>query len=127
MGSEARVTRFHASLQPEQRQTSLARFREAEEGVEAEAALPRILVATGRAAKGLWFGETSDGMGGVGHVVLFEFPPDAKAYIARVGFATRGHAPPARVTALAVAKQLPFAKAMLEQDRGGKRIDLDLI
>ena len=65
--------------------------------------------------------------GGVGHVVLFEFPPDAKAYIARVGFATRGHAPPARVTALAVAKQLPFAKAMLEQDRGGKRIDLDLI
>ena len=133
-----RVLRFHSSLLPAQRAASLDAFRApaSSDGDEP----PRILIATGRASKGLSFGEVgslnargrdgvlggdADSDTGVKHVVLFDFPPDAKAHIARVGFATRGDAPAARVTALAVGKQLPFARAMLEQDKVGRAHGLD--
>ena len=107
---------------------------------------PDIFIATGRASKGLSFGEPpSSALGAaageadgasdagaaaeeasrIGHVVLFEFPPDVKAYIARVGFATRGNQRPSRVTALAVGKQLPFAKAMMKQAQEGAVHRLD--
>ena len=113
--SDYRILRFHASLQPEQRSAYLDTFREPKaDGVR------RVLVATGRASKGLSFSTDLTGDDGVGHVVLFEYPPDVKAYIARVGSATRGTAAPARVTALAVGKQLSFAKAMLSQDEVGE-------
>ena len=127
-----RILRFHASLTPRQRSEYLASFRAEPSASDGEDATPRILVATGRAAKGLSFadgvgydGEGSDGEPTVGHVVLFEFPPDAKAYIARVGFATRGDEPSAQLTALAVGKQLPFARAMLNQDKEGSAHRVD--
>ena len=138
------VLSFHGSLPADKRSTALELFRRppASTGATGEhnnAPPPRVLVATGRASKGLSFagrgaaagaasGADSGAAGGdgVGHVILFEFPPDAKAYIARVGFATRGDAPTARVTALAVAKQLPFARAMLRQDASGTAHALDL-
>ena len=117
--SEQRVLRFHSSLKPEQRRAYLTSFREPPKADGPR----RILVATGRASKGLSFSKgltLPEDVTGVGHVVLFEYPPDVKAYIARVGSATRGPAPAATVTALAVGKQLSFAKAMLRQDEIGE-------
>ena len=53
------------------------------------------------------------------HVVLFDFAPDTSQYLQRIGCATRGDAKPARVTALAVGPQVPFAKALLAHDAQG--------
>ena len=55
----------------------------------------------------------------IDHVVLFDFAPDAKAYLARVGSATRGTCQPAKVTMLAVKAQLAFARALLSHDEAG--------
>lgn len=57
-------------------------------------------------------------------VVLFDFAPDPKAYLARVGCATRGTQPASRVTALVGRRQLAFAKAMLAHDASGTPHDL---
>lgn len=134
-----RVLRFHSSLTGAQRAESLDAFSAAtagaasrgpSKGADDEPAPPCVLVATGRAIKGLGFhsggpkGAAGD-TAGVGHVVLFDFPPDANAYIARVGFATRGDTPSARVTALALGKQVAFAKAMLANDEAGRPHELD--
>ena len=51
--------------------------------------------------------------------------PPLRSYIARVGCATRGYRPPARVTALAVGKQLRFARAMLAHDEAGEQAFVD--
>lgn len=137
----ARVLRFNGSQLPRQRRDALAAFRAPSEEAPGTPSTPRILVATGRAVKGLDFSELPPrtkgrvqrraerapaiDAGGVSHVLLFDFSPDVKAHIARVGFATRGDAPTARVTALAVNQQLPFAKAMLEQDKSGSAHGLE--
>ena len=61
----------------------------------------------------------------VGHVVLFDFPRDAAEYLRRVGSATRGPAAPARLTMLAVGRQLSFARALLALDEQGRALDLE--
>ena len=123
----AQVLSFHGSLPADKRSTALELFRRppASTGATGEhnnAPPPRVLVATGRAVRGL---ELAQDETPLEHVVLFEFPPDAKAYIARVGCASRGSRRPARVTALAVGKQLPFARAMLAHDEAGEQAFVD--
>merc|ERR1712060_309497 len=97
------------------REASLAAFRR--ERASGDQARPRMLIATGRALRGLELA-TTDGMP-LDEVVFFDFPPDTKAYLSRIGCATRGDAPPARVTALAEGSQLAFAKALLAHDSAG--------
>lgn len=77
---------------------------------------PRVLVATGRAVRGL---DLTAGAQAIDTVVLFDFPPDAKAYLSRVGCATRGTAAPAKVATFAVGKQVAFARALLAHDTEG--------
>lgn len=140
-GVQPKVIGMHASLPPHRRQSALAAFRKEskEDGdsrtkgakgeLERRSGLPkpdaqRILVTTGRSARGMDLSAGPDRP--VEHVVLFDFPPDGKAYIKRVGCATRGATRTAYVTALAVGPQLKFAKALLEHDRDGSAVDVDL-
>ena len=119
---------FHGSLTAERRSASLAAFRKAThnhwEDKSVDGAPPRVLIATGRAVRGLDLRRLSQHDKGIEPmpldcVVLFDFAPDAKSYLARVGCATRGTQEPARVTALAVGSQLAFAKALLANDAKG--------
>jgi superfamily II DNA/RNA helicase len=59
------------------------------------------------------------------HLCLFDFPRDAAEYLRRVGSATRGPAAPARLTMLAVGRQLSFARALLALDEQGRALDLE--
>jgi superfamily II DNA/RNA helicase len=96
---------------------------------------PRLLVATGRVVRGLdlsrlpYGSQPVDPKYGCGkpidRVILFDFPSDAKAYLSRIGCATRGTAPPAPVTALVVGPQLAFARALLTHDEKGAPHALD--
>jgi hypothetical protein len=61
----------------------------------------------------------------IDRVILFDFPSEAKAYLSRIGCATRGTAPPAPVTALVVGPQLAFARALLTHDEKGAPHALD--
>ena len=98
------------------------RFRPSGYSERTSSSIPRVLIATGRAVRGL---DLSAGPNRpVDLVVLFDFAPDAKAYLARVGCATRGDAPPARVTALAVRSQLSFARALIAHDETGQPHEL---
>ena len=121
------VHEFHASLRPERRKRALSAFRQPVPGGPA-----RVLVSTGRALRGLELGSRAPGEDScvprwpVDHVILFDFPPDARAYLARVGIATRGNRTPAKVTALAVGSQLAFAKAMQVHDEEGSELDVQL-
>lgn len=83
----------------------------------ARASASMALVATDRAVRGLDLP--------LEHLALFDFPRDAVEYLRRVGMATRGSAPPARLTLLAVGRQLSFARALLALDEQGKPLDLD--
>ena len=134
---------FHSSLPSARRSESLASFRAMPDplapialGPEA----PRLLVATGRVVRGLdlsrlpYLGLSAgsqpvDPKYGYGkpidRVILFDFPSEAKAYLSRIGCATRGTAPPAPVTALVVGPQLAFARALLTHDEKGAPHALD--
>lgn len=121
-GTPPTVVTFHDSLTAERRKAALAAFRRTG-GAEAAEAPARILVATGRAIRGL---DLSAGPSRhVDHVVLFDYAPDAKSYLARVGFAARGTKSTARVTALTSSRaQLSFAKALLAHDAKGVSHDM---
>lgn len=118
------VYAFHSSLTAETRAAALVGFRRTADGeagdggaAEHDGGDPRVLVATGRAVRGL---DLSAGpCRPIDLVVLFDFAPDAKAYLARTGCATRGDAEPAKVTALAVRSQLKFARALMSNDQAG--------
>jgi hypothetical protein len=106
----------HGSMPHDARAASLAAFcRPASD--ERDGTRPRILVTTGRAVRGL---ELAAGSQPLERVVLFDYPPDAEAYLSRVGCATRGTAPPAQVTAFAVKSQVAFARALLAHDEKGE-------
>lgn len=123
---------FHGSLTAERRENSLKSFRRAtlnqwektamKSAAEGELPPARCLIATGSSVRGLDF--TAGEERQLDHVVLWDFPPNAKAYLARVGCATRGTRPAARVTALALRSQLAFAKAMLANDEAGSAHEL---
>ena len=129
---------FHSSLPSARRSESLASFRAPPDplapialGPEA----PRLLVATGRAVRGLDLSRLPYKYGSdkpkygygkpIDRVILFDFPSEAKAYLSRIGCATRGTAPPAPVTALVVGPQLAFARALLTHDEKGTPHALD--
>lgn len=61
----------------------------------------------------------------VQHIVLFDFPPDGPAYVHRLGLATRGDEPPARVTLLATDRQLNFARRMMAHDVVGQPVEFE--
>lgn len=77
-----------------------------------------VLVGTDRAVRGLDFPRLE-------HLCLFDFPRDATEYLRRVGSATRGPSAPARLTLLAVGRQLSFARALLALDEQGRPLDLE--
>jgi len=120
------IVTFHDSLTAKPRGAALTAFRRAtanswEETSPGGAPPPRVLIATGRAVRGLDLAAASRP---IDQVVLFDFAPDAKSYLARVGCATRGPHSPAPVSALAVGSQLPFAKALLAHDGMGSEHEL---
>lgn len=122
--SKVELEVFHSQERPENRQQALVDFRRPPPAASSPLARPdrRILVATARAVRGLRLSDAEEQVP-LGHVVLFDFPPNGKEYIARVGFATRGDAAvPARVTAFAVPQQLNFANALLDKDEEGAPI-----
>jgi hypothetical protein len=120
------VSSFHGSLTADRRAAALTAFRRAGrnswEAADGQPA-PRVLVATGRAVRGLDLHRIAHPSGApavpLDTVVCFDMPPDVKSYLARVGCATRGTQPPAHVTALAVGSQLSFARALLTRDAEG--------
>lgn len=128
---------FHESLTPKKREAALDSFRrptlnrwesrlvadaaEASGGSSTERPC-RILLATGRAVRGLELNAGDERP--IDHVVLFDFAPNAKSYLARVGCAKRGNQPAARVTSFAVGSQLAFAKALLAHDENGAEHEL---
>ena len=100
---------------------ALAAFRRTG-GAEAAEAPARILVATGRAIRGL---DLSAAPAPRRPRCIFDYAPDAKSYLARVGFAARGTKSTARVTALTSSRaQLSFAKALLAHDAKGVSHDM---
>lgn len=135
-GEEAHPTvlLFHGSQTPKARAAALKAFRkpapnwwETAAAEQTGVAPARVLLATGRSARGLdlsrgGLAEASGADRALDAVVLFDFAPDAKAYLSRVGFALRGSGATQRaanVTALAIGAQLPFAKALLARDARG--------
>jgi hypothetical protein len=115
------VVTCHESLKADKRRSALTAFRRPADqaGAGASESPARILVATGRAVRGLNLG-AADASRELDHVVLFDYAPDAKSYLARVGCATRGLKPAAMVTALVNNRaQLSFAKALLAHDAKG--------
>ena len=114
---------IHGSMPAQERAEILAAFRSPPAAADPlERPARRVLVATGQAARGL---ELSAGPGRpLDHVVLFDFAPNAKAYLAWVGAASRGPGPMAPVTALAVNSQVAFARALLSHDEEGVEHDI---
>ena len=82
-------------------------------------AVPRVLVCTDRASRGMDFSE-------VGHVILFDFPRDGVEYVRRVGRVTRGTNTPGRVTSLVLGRQLGYARELMKINREGGAVDLDV-
>lgn len=81
--------------------------------------LPRLLVCTDRASRGMDFPN-------VEHVVLFDFPRDGVEYVRRVGRATRGTRAPGRVTSLVQGRQLGYARELMKADREGTALSLEV-
>jgi len=116
-GAAPEVYVFHGSLTASRRAAALAAFRRADDAGGASRGRARVMVATGRAVRGLDLAASPSRS--LDEVVLFDFPPDARAYLSRVGCARRGARPPADVTALVGSSQLAFARALLAHDRDG--------
>lgn len=113
------VRALHSDVPASERAATIAEFSGEGEDADptARASASMALVATDRAVRGLDLP--------LEHLALFDFPRDAVEYLRRVGMATRGSAPPARLTLLAVGRQLSFARALLALDEQGKPLDLD--
>jgi len=114
-GERYEVDVFHGAIPPEARRRAIARLTEPHDGSARR--LPRLLVCTDRASRGMDFPQ-------VQHVVLFDFPRDGIEFVRRVGRATRGGNAPGRVTSLALGRQLPYAKLLMKTNEGGDAIDL---
>jgi len=121
------VHAFHGAIPAEARKRTLADFSaptEDEFGYDgggyggAPPAVPRILVCTDRASRGMDFAS-------VGHVVLFDFPRDGVEYVRRVGRVTRGTNSPGRVTSLVLGRQLGYARELMKINREGGAVDLE--
>jgi ATP-dependent RNA helicase DDX51/DBP6 len=114
------VRALHPDVAASERAATIAEFSADDEDSSptARASASMVLVATDRAVRGLDLPQLE-------HLTLFDFPRDAVEYLRRVGMATRGSAPPARLTLLAVGRQLSFARALLALDEQGKPLDLD--
>ena len=133
------VMAFHGAIPAEARKRTLAAFTApttaSEEPVDQPAEsyefdfregggaggvdVPRLLVCTDRASRGM---DLLD----VGHVVLFDFPRDGVEYVRRVGRATRGARKPGRVTSLVLGRQLAYARALMKVNREGRAVDLEV-
>jgi len=102
-GQAYRLWVYHSAVNAEGRQRALQQFAQPQaegEGVGAGGyPLPRLLVCTDRASRGMDFPQ-------VGHVILFDFPRDGVEYVRRVGRATRGANQPGRVTSLLLGRQV---------------------
>jgi ATP-dependent RNA helicase DDX18/HAS1 len=106
------VYAFHGAIPAEKRKATLEAFTGDGHGV------PRLLVCTDRASRGMDFEE-------IGHVVLFDFPRDGIEYVRRVGRATRGAQEPGRVTSLVLGRQLAYARELMKVNREGGKISLE--
>jgi len=114
------VRALHPDVAATERAATLAEFSADgdDDSPTARASASMVLVATDRTVRGLDLPRLE-------HLTLFDFPRDGVEYLRRVGMATRGSAPPARLTMLAVGRQLSFARALLALDEQGKPLDLD--
>ena len=118
-GAAYRMWAYHGAISAEARKRALAAFVAPEDDADADAApLPRLLVCTDRASRGMDFPQ-------VGHVVLFDFPRDGVEYVRRVGRATRGAGAPGRVTSLLLGRQVAYARALMKLNSAGEKIDLE--
>mmetsp|Transcript_17760 Transcript_17760/g.31748 ORF Transcript_17760/g.31748 Transcript_17760/m.31748 type:complete len:657 (+) Transcript_17760:52-2022(+) len=110
------VHAFHGAIATDKRKETMARFL-AEDDEFGE--VPRILVATDRASRGIDFRM-------VKHVILFDFPRDGVEYVRRVGRATRGTGAPGHITSLLLGRQVAYARALMKINREGRRVNLDV-
>ena len=110
------VSVFHGAIGADARKRTLEDFTKPSKQGGYE--LPRILVCTDRASRGMDFKE-------VGQAILFDFPRDGIEYVRRVGRVTRGTNAPGRVTSLVLGRQLAYARALLKINREGGAVDLD--
>ena len=119
-GTRYEVSAFHGAIPAEARKRTLAAFNEpaGAAGGAADGGVPRILVSTDRASRGMDFAD-------VGHVVLFDFPRDGVEYVRRVGRVTRGTRSPGRVSSLVLGRQLGYARELMKINREGGAVDLD--
>lgn len=121
-GHAYRLWAYHSAINPEGRQRALQQFAQPQaEGVGAGRdgdPLPRLLVCTDRASRGMDFPQ-------VGHVILFDFPRDGVEYVRRVGRATRGANQPGRVTSLLLGRQVAYARTLMKLNQAGEAIDLE--
>ena len=108
---------FHGAIGADARKRTLEAFTKPSKQGGYE--LPRILVCTDRASRGMDFKE-------VGQAILFDFPRDGIEYVRRVGRVTRGTRTPGRVTSLVLGRQLAYARALLKINREGGVVDLDV-
>ena len=107
---------FHGAIPADARKRALAGFTAAPS--PGSYTLPRLLVCTDRASRGMDFPS-------IDHVVLFDFPRDGVEYVRRVGRATRGTRSPGRVTSLVQGRQVGYARELMKADREGGAVDLD--
>lgn len=114
-GERFEVFAFHGAIPAEVRKRTLAAFTEPVH----MGGVPRLLVCTDRASRGMDFKE-------VGHVLLFDFPRDGVEYVRRVGRATRGGRTPGRVSSLVLGRQLGYARELMKINREGGAVDLDV-
>ena len=118
-GAAYRMWAYHGAISAEARKRAIAAFVAPDADADAGAApLPRLLVCTDRASRGMDFPQ-------VGHVVLFDFPRDGVEYVRRVGRATRGAGEPGRVTSLLLGRQVAYARALMKLNSAGEQIDLE--
>ena len=109
---------FHGAIPADARKRALSAFT-APKRADGAYSLPRLLVCTDRASRGMDFED-------VGHVVLFDFPRDGIEYVRRVGRVTRGARAPGRVTSLVLGRQLAYARELMKINREGGTVDLDV-
>ena len=74
--------------------------------------LPLLLVCTDRASRGMDLPYCE-------HVVLFDFPRDPSEYLRRAGRTARGLDGTGRVSILALGRQVPLARGVVEMGRSG--------